>query len=104
MFQNEQIVELPLSAIERGYYQPRDYFDAEAMEATKLSIQEKGQKYPVVVRLIVTGNPLFDPAWTEAHYELADGERRFRCCKELGFKVIKALIRSLDDEEMLDYT
>jgi ParB family chromosome partitioning protein len=104
MFQNEQIVELPLGVIERGFYQPRDYFDAEAMEATKRSIQEKGQKYPVVVRPILAGNPLFDPAWPDTHYELADGERRFRCCKELGFSTIKALIRALGDEEMLDYT
>jgi ParB family chromosome partitioning protein len=104
MFQNEQIVELPLDVVERGFYQPRDYFDAEAMEATKRSIQEKGQKYPVVVRPILAGNPLYDPAWTGTHYELADGERRFRCCKELGFSHIKALIRSLGDEEMLDYT
>lgn len=104
MFQNEQIVELPLGVIERGFYQPRDYFDADAMEATKRSIQEKGQKYPVVVRPILAGNPLHDPSWTETHFELADGERRFRCCKELGFASIKALIRSLGDEEMLDYT
>jgi ParB family chromosome partitioning protein len=104
MFQNEQIVELPLGVIERGFYQPRDYFDADAMEATKRSIQEKGQKYPVVVRPILAGNPLFDPAWPEIHYELADGERRFRCCKDLGLSSIKALVRSLGDEEMLDYT
>jgi ParB/RepB/Spo0J family partition protein len=100
----EEIVEIPLNVIERGYYQPREYFDAEAMESTKLSIQAKGQKYPVIVRPIQSGNPLFDPAWPETHYELADGERRFRCCKELGFKVLKALIRDLSDEEMLDYT
>jgi ParB family chromosome partitioning protein len=101
---NEQIVELPIESLVRGFYQPRDYFDAEAMESTKRSIQEKGQKYPVIVRPIAKGNPLFDPSWKETHYELADGERRYRCCKELGFKVIKALIRDLGDEEMLDYT
>lgn len=101
---SEQIVELPIHAIERGFYQPREYFNAEAMAATLQSIREKGQKYPVVVRPIAPGNPLFDPAWTETHYELADGERRFRCCKELGFSHIKALVRELSDEEMLDYT
>ena len=100
----EEIVELPIETLVRGFYQPRDYFDAEAMESTKRSIQEKGQKYPVIVRTIKQGNPLFDPSWKEVHYELADGERRYRCCKELGFKTIKALIRELGDEEMLDYT
>lgn len=100
----EQIVELPLDRIERGFYQPREHFDPEAMEATKRSIQEKGQKYPVVVRPILDGNPLFDPSWGDIHYELADGERRYRCCKELGFATLKALVRMLSDEEMLDYT
>lgn len=100
----ESIVEIPLDVIERGFFQPREYFSQDAMEATKRSIQEKGQKYPAIVRPILTGNPLFDPAWRDTHYELADGERRFRCCKELGFKTLKVLIRSLSDEEMLDYT
>jgi len=100
----EEIQDLPIGAIERGFYQPREHFDPLAMEATKRSIQEKGQKYPVIVRAIQPGNPLFDPAWTETHYELADGERRFRCCRELGFPVLKALVRDLSDEEMLDYT
>lgn len=100
----EQIVELPIELLVRGFYQPRDYFDAEAMESTKRSIQEKGQKYPVIVRPIAKGNPLIDSTWSEPHFELADGERRYRCCKELGFKVIKALVRDLGDEEMLDYT
>jgi ParB/RepB/Spo0J family partition protein len=100
----EQIVELPLGVIERGFYQPREYFNADAMESTRRSIQEKGQKYPVIVRAIAPGNALFDPAWPQTHYELADGERRFRCCKELGLPLIKALVRDLSDEEMLDYT
>jgi ParB family chromosome partitioning protein len=100
----ENIVELPIEVLERGFYQPREYFDPEAMAATLQSIREKGQKYPVVVRPIREGNPLYDPAWKEMHYELADGERRYRCCKELGFKTIKAIVRELSDEEMLDYT
>jgi ParB family chromosome partitioning protein len=100
----ESIVELPIAAIERGFYQPREHFDPLAMEATKRSIQEKGQKYPVIVREIRKGNPLFDPAWDGPHYELADGERRFRCCRELGLPTLKALVRDLSDEEMLDYT
>jgi ParB family chromosome partitioning protein len=100
----EQIVELPITVLERGFYQPRDYFDPLAMESTKRSIQEKGQKYPVIVRAIGKANPLFDATWPDLHYELADGERRYRCCKELGFSTIKALVRDLTDEEMLDYT
>jgi ParB family transcriptional regulator, chromosome partitioning protein len=100
----ETIVELPLDLIERGFFQPREYFSPEAMEATRRSIQEKGQLYPVIVRPILMGNPLFDASWAQPHYELADGERRFRCCKDLGYSVLKAVVRSLSDEEMLDHT
>jgi ParB family chromosome partitioning protein len=99
----EQILDLPIELIERGLYQPRETFDPELMAATKQSIAEKGQKYPVIVRLISEGNPLFKATWSQAHYELADGERRTRCLRELGAKTIKAIIRRLNDWEMLDY-
>src|SRR6266705_2369646 len=100
----EDVVLLDIGKIHRGVYQPRDLFDPVAMEATKNSIRDKGQKIPVIVRLISRENPLFDPKWDETHYELADGERRYRCCKELGYKTIKAMVRDLNDSEMLDYS
>ena len=104
-FKNEEIIELDTANIVRGYYQPREYFDPEAMEATRKSIQEKGQMYPVIVRLVTPGNVLFKESWNgTAHYELADGERRFRCISELKLPKIKAIIRDLSDEQMLDYT
>jgi ParB family chromosome partitioning protein len=99
----EEIVELPLNSLCRGHFQPREYFDPEAMESTKRSIAEKGLKVPVIVRPILAGNPLFKPFWNEIHYEIADGERRYRCCKELGHRSIKAVVRELSDLEMLDY-
>jgi ParB family chromosome partitioning protein len=99
----EEVVELPLNRLVRGYFQPREYFDPEAMEATRRSIAEKGLKVAVIVRPIRLGNPLFKSSWDEIHYEIADGERRYRCCKELGHSSIKALVRDLSDLEMLDY-
>ncbi len=100
----EEVVLLPTANLVRGFFQPRDYFDDLAMESTRRSIKEKGQMYPVIVRVIKLENPLFDPLWTQIHYELADGERRYRCCKDLGLKDIKAIVRDLSDEQMLDYT
>lgn len=99
----EDVVLLDIEKIHRGVYQPRELFDPVAMEATKTSIKEKGQKIPIIVRVISKENPLFNPKGPEIHFELADGERRWRCCKELGFKTIKAIVRELDDSEMLDY-
>lgn len=99
----EDVILLDIARIHRGVYQPRELFDPVAMEATKISIRDKGLKIPVIVRAISKKNPLFDPKWPETHYELADGERRYRCCKELGFQTIKAMVRELSDSEMLDY-
>jgi ParB family chromosome partitioning protein len=99
----EEIVDLPIQRLVRGFFQPREYFDPLAMEATKNSIAEKGLKVAIIVRPIRLGNPLFKASWDEIHYEIADGERRFRCCKELGHKTIKSIVRDLSDLEMLDY-
>jgi len=99
----EQVVELPIGVIERGFYQPRELFDPELMESTQRSIAEKGQKYPVIVRPITLNNPLFNKEWSDIHYELADGERRTRCLKALGASTVLAIIRDLNDWEMLDY-
>lgn len=99
----EEVVELPLNHLLRGRFQPREYFDPEAMEQTKRSIAEKGLKVPLIVRPIKLGNPLFKPHWDEIHYEIADGERRYRCSKELGLHAIRAVVRDLSDMEMLDY-
>lgn len=99
----EEIVDLPINRLVRGHFQPREYFEPEAMESTKRSIAEKGQKVPVIVRPIKLGNPLFKASWDDIHYEIADGERRYRCCKDLGLKTLRAVIRDLSDLEMLDY-
>lgn len=100
----EQVVDLRVGLVERGRFQPREMFEDEAMAATRLSIQQKGQKIAVIVRPILKQNPLYNPDWDEAHFELADGERRVRCCRDLGLPTVKAVVRDLSDEEMLDYT
>jgi ParB family chromosome partitioning protein len=101
----EQIVELPIDRMVRSYYQPRELFEPEKMRTTRESIKAKGQLVPLVVRPIRPGNQLYDPSWgQETYYEIADGERRYRCCLELGFTTIKAVVRPLGDEQMLDYT
>jgi ParB family chromosome partitioning protein len=101
--QNEQVVELRLELLVRGLFQPRELFDPALMESTRKSIEEKGQVHPLIVRPIKLGNPLFNQSWTEIHYEIADGERRVRCLRDLGRKTAKAIIRDLSDLEMLDY-
>ncbi len=71
--------------------QPREDFDAEALEELKNSIKEKGVIQPITVRRVEEG------------YEIIAGERRFRACKANGFTSIPAYIINVDtDAEMLE--
>lgn len=81
--------ELPIDAITPNPRQPRAVFDEDALAELVHSVKEIGLLQPVVVR------PLDDG------YELIAGERRLRACKEAGFTVIPAIIRSTEDDAML---
>jgi len=85
------LAELPVSKIKRNQYQPRTEFNKEHLEELMLSIKEKGVLQPIMVRTLKNG-----------HYELIAGERRLRSVKELGLKTIPAIIKTADDEEMLE--
>ena len=72
-------------------YQPRLNFRPEKLEELIDSIKEKGIVQPVIVRKN-----------SENEFELIAGERRLRAAKELGFTEIPAVIKDVDDQEMLD--
>jgi ParB family chromosome partitioning protein len=65
--------------------------DDEGFEALKVSIQERGQEVPVLLR-VHPSNP--------RRYQSAYGHRRIRAARELGLAV-KAVIRSLTDQELV---
>ena len=77
--------ELAISDIHPNPYQPRDYFDDEALESLTASIRELGVLQPVLVRETSTG------------YELIAGERRWRSAARAGLTSIPAIVRDVDD-------
>ncbi len=81
----EQVVEIPVAAIEANPFQPRSQFDEEAMAELVQSLSDHGLIQPVIVRPCSGG------------YQLIAGERRLRAAKELGWKTISAIVRELDD-------
>lgn len=85
------IIEIELSAIEVNPYQPRTYFDEEALRELASSIRELGVIQPITVRKL-DGNL----------FQLVSGERRFRASKLIGNKTIPAYIRLANDQEMLE--
>ncbi|EAQ42038.1 MULTISPECIES: ParB/RepB/Spo0J family partition protein [unclassified Polaribacter] len=85
------IIEIELSAIEVNPYQPRTYFDEEALRELASSIKELGVIQPITVRKL-EGNK----------FQLVSGERRFRASKLIGNKTVPAYIRIANDQEMLE--
>ncbi|RXP63552.1 ParB/RepB/Spo0J family partition protein [Lutibacter sp. HS1-25] len=85
------ILEIELDFIEVNPYQPRTYFNEEALRELASSIQELGVIQPITVRKL-EGN----------RFQLVSGERRFRASKLIGNTTIPAYIRIANDQEMLE--
>ncbi len=85
------IIELNLDLIDVNPYQPRTYFDEEALRELASSIRELGVIQPITVRKL-EGNK----------FQLVSGERRFRASKLIGNKTVPAYIRLANDQEMLE--
>ncbi|MBI5941554.1 MAG: ParB/RepB/Spo0J family partition protein [Caulobacterales bacterium] len=85
--------EVPIELIHRNPDQPRRRFaEAEIAELAD-SIREKGVLQPVLVR----------PApGMSGEYQLVAGERRWRAAQQAGLRAMPALIRELDDKQVLE--
>lgn len=89
----KNLVELEIKKIRPNPYQPREKYDPQKLAELANSIKEKGLIQPVVVRK------------TESGFELVAGERRLKAAKDLGLKLIPALIReNLSKAGMLELT
>lgn len=71
--------------------QPRLYFDQLKMERLKDSIHKHGVLEPILVRLDKRGK-----------YQIISGERRWRCCVDLGKSTIPCVVRDMSDEIALE--
>ena len=87
---NEEIIELRIDELRANPYQPRKIFDSEALKDLALSIKEHGVFQPIIVKKSIKG------------YEIIAGERRVRASKLAGLEKIPAIIRNLDDEQMME--
>ena len=84
-----QTVELPISAIERNPYQPRQGMERAELEQLSSSIAEHGVLQPILVTSITGG------------YRLIAGERRLRAAEMAGLTHIPAVVRSADEMSQL---
>ena len=85
------IDEIKLEYIEVNPYQPRTFFDEEALQELADSIRELGIVQPLTLRKL-----------EDDRYQIIAGERRFRASKIAGLKKVPAYVRNVDDEQMLE--
>ncbi|MEP7381380.1 MAG: ParB/RepB/Spo0J family partition protein [Gemmatimonadota bacterium] len=83
---------IPIADIRANPFQPRREFNPEELTDLENSIRASGLLQPVTVRPHPAGG-----------FELVAGERRFRAVSRLGWSEILAIVKSLDDREMLTF-
>lgn len=87
---NEEIIDIDLDDLRPNPYQPRKVFNDEALSDLAESIKEHGVFQPIIVKKSIKG------------YEIIAGERRVRASRQAGLKKVPALIRNLNDEQMME--
>ena len=85
--QEDRIVHIPVGQIVASRYQPRLYFDENALIELSESIKQQGLIQPITVRAV------------DDHYEIIAGERRFRACRLAGYKEVPCYILSPDEAQ-----
>lgn len=86
----EEIIDIPIEDLRVNPYQPRKYFNDEALSELAASIKEHGVFQPIIVKQSIKG------------YEIVAGERRYRASKMAGLSSIPAIVRGFTDEQMME--
>lgn len=89
--EGEAVIELSLGQIVTNPFQPRRIFDETALADLAASITENGVLQPIIVR----------PTEDSKKFEILAGERRWRASKLAEQTVVPAIIRDLDDQQMM---
>ncbi|MBT9164188.1 MAG: Chromosome-partitioning protein Spo0J [candidate division WS2 bacterium] len=86
----DELSEIPIDDIRPSPWQPRKNIQPETLELLVQSIQSTGLIQPIVVRSIGKS------------YELIAGERRLKAAREAGYKSIKAIVRDIPDDAVME--
>ena len=86
----DEIKEISLSELRSNPYQPRKYFDEDALKELSDSIKAHGVFQPIIVKKSIKG------------YEIIAGERRVKASILAGKKTIPAIVRDFSDKDMME--
>ncbi len=87
------MIELPVEAIRRNPAQPRRTFEEGPLNELADSVKQRGILQAILVRP--------DPN-DEGKFQIIAGERRWRAAQIAGLKTIPAMVRELDEVELLE--
>lgn len=88
---HDRTFDIPLNKIVPSPFQPRQFFDEEALQEMAVSIKKSGRLVqPVVVRPV------------GKKFQIVAGERRLRAAKMAGLPSVSAIVRNLSDKEALE--
>jgi ParB family transcriptional regulator, chromosome partitioning protein len=79
---------LAVDLIQRGQYQPRQYFDQTTLDELADSIRAQGMVQPIVVRALAG----------KKSYEIIAGERRWRAAQIAGLQDVPVIIKDVTDQ------
>lgn len=82
---------IPIDLVQRNPSQPRKHFDEGELSDLSNSIRSHGVLQPILVRPIPGGK-----------YEIVAGERRWRAAQRAGLHAIPAVVRDLNEVEVLE--
>jgi len=86
----EVVQQISLVDIKPNPFQPRKVFDEEALMELSESIKEHGVLQPIIIRK------------KGSKFEIVVGERRYRASQEAGLEEIPAVVRELNDQQMME--
>lgn len=87
-----EVREIDIGKIIPNRYQPRQYFDPEALAALAASLKSHGLIQPITVRKEENGR-----------FELIAGERRWRAAQLAGLAAIPAIVKPVQDQELMEW-
>jgi ParB family chromosome partitioning protein len=86
-------LDIPIELIQRNPDQPRRNFSEDDLEELAASVRERGVLQPILLR------PAPD---TPGEYQIVAGERRWRAAQRAELRAIPALVRELDDLQVME--
>lgn len=88
----EDVIEVDVKNILPNPHQPRQNFDQENLKELASSIREHGVLQPLILTMV-----------SEGEYQVLAGERRLLASKMIGLKKVPAIVRSVSEQQKLEF-